>query len=206
MTNGGSKGFIIEPQSPYYLHPLEGPRVLITIVVFNGKNYDIWEKDIQTSLKAKNTLGVIEGTLTRPAAKDGDDSEVQAWEMVNSMVSSWILNVINPKLHTSVASVDTAKLMWETLKKRHAVANILKIHQLKTSIANCKQGGLSVVEFYSKISDLWVELGNHEKVQCCTCKGCTCEAANRIVQMHEQEKALQFLMGLNDDTYSSIRS
>jgi len=63
-----------------------------------------------------------------------------------------------------------------------------------------------VVEFYSKISDLWVERGNHEKVPYYTCKGCGCNAANKIVQMHEQEKAHQFLMGLNDDTYSSIRS
>jgi len=126
--------------------------------------------------------------------------------MANSMVSSWILNVIDPKLRTSVACVDTAKLMWETLKKRYALANIPKIHQLKPSIANCKQGGLSVVEFYSKISDLWVELRNHEKVPYCICKGCTCKAANRRVQMPEQEKAHQFLMGLNDDAYSSIQS
>ena len=102
--------------------------------------------------------------------------------------------------------MDTAKLMWETLKKRYAVANIPKMHQLKASISNCKQGGLSVVEFYSKISDLWVELGNYEKVPYCTCKGCTCEAANKIVHMYKQEKAHQFLMGLNDDAYSSIRS
>jgi len=31
--------FVIENHSPNYLYPLEGSRVLITAVVFYGKNY-----------------------------------------------------------------------------------------------------------------------------------------------------------------------
>ena len=38
--------------------------------------------------------------------------------------------------------------MWENLRKRYAVANTPKIHQLKAEIAACQQGGLEVVEFY----------------------------------------------------------
>jgi len=38
--NGG-KGFVIEIQSPYYVDPSDGPRVVITSVIFNGKNYDL---------------------------------------------------------------------------------------------------------------------------------------------------------------------
>ena len=41
--------------------------------------------------------------------------------------------------------------MWSTLKKRYVMANIPKIHKLKASVADCKQGGLDVVEFYSKL-------------------------------------------------------
>lgn len=41
--------------------------------------------------------------------------------------------------------------MWSNLKKRYAVANAPKIHQLKASLADCKQGGMIVVEFYSKV-------------------------------------------------------
>ena len=39
-----------------------------------------------------------------------------------------------------------------------------------------------------------------------TCKVCECGAANKIIQMHEQEKVHQFLIGPNDDTYSSIQN
>jgi len=161
---------------------------------------------VRTALKAKNKLGFIDGTLTKPAEKEGDNSKLQAWEMANSMTASWILNVIDPKLRTSVAYADTAKTMWETLKKRYAIASAPKIHQLKANIANCKQGGLSIVEFYSKITDLWIELGNYVKVPHCKCSGCKCGDANEIMQMYEEGKADQFFMGLNDDTYSQIRS
>ena len=34
----GGKKFVVETQSPYYLHPLEGPGGAITLVIFNGKS------------------------------------------------------------------------------------------------------------------------------------------------------------------------
>jgi len=40
------KHFIIDLQSLYYLHSSEGPGALITVVVFNCKNYDLWEKAV----------------------------------------------------------------------------------------------------------------------------------------------------------------
>ena len=40
----------------------------------------------------------------------------------------------------------------------------------------------------------------------CTCKGCNCGAATKIIQMYEEDKSHQFLMGLNDEEFSQIRS
>jgi len=60
------KKFIIGNHSPYFLHPSEGPRVLITAVIFDGKNYDLWEKVVRTSLRAKNKLQFIEGKFEKP--------------------------------------------------------------------------------------------------------------------------------------------
>ena len=104
MSGGGKKRFVIESHSPYYLHPSEGPGVLITAVIFDGKNFDLWERAVRTALIAKNKLGFIDGTLTRPAeTSDVDFSEVNAWDMANSMLCSWLLNIIDPKLRMSVA-------------------------------------------------------------------------------------------------------
>jgi len=58
-----------------------------------------WEKVVRTALKSKNKLGFMEGTITKPTAQDDSDTtELQAWEMGNSMICSWMLNVINHKL------------------------------------------------------------------------------------------------------------
>ena len=86
------------------------------------------------------------------------------------------------------------------------MANVPKIHKLKANIADCKQGGLDVVEFYSKLSNLWSELEYLVKMPYCTCSGCKCEAGSKMAKKLEDERAHQFLMGLNDKSYSHIIS
>ena len=86
-------------------------------------------KAVQTALKAKNKLGFIEGTLVKPNPKEGEDnSELVAWEMANSMICSWTVNVIDPRLHASMAYADTTQVMQENLSKRYAIANTPKVH------------------------------------------------------------------------------
>ena len=138
MTKDGS--VIIDSQSPYYLYPSDSPGAIITSIKFDGKNYELWERAVRTSLRSKNKLRFIDGTISRLVKEDGKGlPEINAWEMVNSMIQSWLMNVIEPKLHKSVAYVDSAQKLWENIKKRHAVANIPKIHKLKAEIASCKQ-------------------------------------------------------------------
>jgi len=86
------------------------------------------------------------------------------------------------------------------------MANTPKIHQLEANIANSKQGDLDVGGCYSKLMNMWNELSNLVKVPVCTCSGCKCEAVSKITAMYDEDKAHQFLMGLNDELYSTIRS
>jgi len=61
----------------------------------------------------------IEGTLTKPTPKKEEDlSEFNSWEIANLMICSWIVNVIQPKLYTSVAYTEMAYELLENLKKR----------------------------------------------------------------------------------------
>ena len=88
----------------------------------------------------------------------------------------------------TVAYCDTTKGMWDDLQKRYTMANTLKIHQLKTDIANCKQGDMDVGEFYSKLVNLWNELNNLVRIPVCTCTGCKCDMSSKIMAMYEQNK------------------
>ena len=55
------------------------------------------------SLSSQNKLGFIDGTITKPTEKDGKTlAKINACKMVNSMIQSCIMNVIDPKLHKSV--------------------------------------------------------------------------------------------------------
>jgi len=96
--------------------------------------------------------------------------------------------------------------MWMNLEQRYAVTNIPKVHRLKASMAECKQGGMEVVDFYAKLASLWSELENHVRAPRCTCYKCECNINTRLDKAAEEEKSHQFLMGLNDDVYSAIRS
>ena len=77
-----SKWSIIYPFPPCYLHPSEGSNILVTAVIFNGRNYDLWEEAWTTALKAKNKLRPMDDSLAKLVVKEDDTSEVQAWEMV----------------------------------------------------------------------------------------------------------------------------
>jgi len=89
----GGKKFIVENQSSCCLHQSEEPGVAITSAIFNGKNYNIWRKTVRTALKSKNKLGFIDGTITKLKPQEGEDqSELVAWDMVNSMICSWIVH------------------------------------------------------------------------------------------------------------------
>jgi len=65
---------------------------------------------------------------------------------------------------------------------------------------------MDIGELYSKLVNLWIKLSNLIKILVCTCKGCKCGVASKLVAMYEDDKAHQFLMGLNDDAYSTTRS
>jgi len=85
------------------------------------------------------------------------------------------------------------------------VSNVLKIHQLKTKLAECKQGGSEVMGFFSRLMGLWSELENQVRFPCCTCGKCECNISKQLIKMIEEEKAHQFLMGLNNEVYANIR-
>ena len=129
---------------------------------FDGNNYDLQEQAVRTALKAKNKLSFIDGKITKPKVNEWEISaEATAWDIVNSMITSWIINVIDPKLHISVAHSKSICEIKENIKKKYSMPNIPRIHKLKSESASCTQGNLEVVEFLSKLMSPWNELANY---------------------------------------------
>ena len=94
-----------DPKSPYYLCSSDNPGNIICPIILNGENYANWSRLAANSLKSKNKLGFVDGSLSRP---DDASSDVDAWEKNNAMVIAWLYNVIDKNLHGSIAYAETA--------------------------------------------------------------------------------------------------
>ncbi|KAL3515853.1 hypothetical protein ACH5RR_022755 [Cinchona calisaya] len=60
-------------------------------------------------------------------------------------------------------------------------------------------GQQSVSAYYTKLMALWDELASYHEPPCCTCGG-----LKALVEREENERVMQFLMGLNE-SYATIR-
>jgi len=76
-----------------------------------------------------------------------------------------------------------------------------KIHTLKPEIASCKQNKQDIADFFSRLAGLWNELHGYIKIPVCTCG-----AVAKITKFLEEKKVHQFLMGIDDEPYSIVRS
>jgi hypothetical protein len=189
--------------SPYDLNSNDNPGSVITQVQLRGENYDEWSKAVKTSLRARRKWGFIDGTIKKP---EEESSKIDDWWTVQAMLVSWILNTVEPSLRTTMSYFETAKELWDDIKERFDVVNGPRVQQLKSELAQCKQGGLSMVSYYGKLKSLWDDLANYEQALTCTYKGCTCDIQTKLEKRREEERCHVFLMGLDDGMYGTVRS
>ncbi|RVW67842.1 hypothetical protein CK203_060995 [Vitis vinifera] len=123
-------------------------------------------------------------------SKEIDPEGYATWSRCNDMVHSWIVNTLNPEIADSVIYYSTAHEVWEDLCERFSQSNAPRIFEIQRDIACLRQEQLSVSAYYTKLKGLWDELASYN-------------AATHGAQQ-DQQKLMQFLMGLNE-SYSAIR-
>ncbi|KAK3017878.1 hypothetical protein RJ639_004174 [Escallonia herrerae] len=199
----GKDGIQRKTISPYDLTTNDNPGIIITQVQLKGENYDEWARSIRTALRARKKFGFIDGTIKRP---DENSSDLKDWWTINSLLVSWIRNTIEPTLRSTISHVEVAQDLWTDIKERFLVINGPRIQQLKTKLADCKQKGLTIVNYYGKLKMIWDELANFEQMPTCKCGKCTCDLGSVLEKKREEEKVHQFLMGLDETIYGTVRS
>ena len=102
--------------------------------------------------------------------------------------------------------MEIAKDLWDDIKDRFSIGNGPHIHQLKTKLVECKQQGMTIVNYYGKLKIIWEELGNYEQNLVCRCGGCKCNIGGEFDKKCEEERLHQFLMGLDDSVYGTVCS
>lgn len=107
---------------------------------------------------------------------------------------------MSKELSSSVIHCKYAMDMWLELQESFSHTNIVKLFNIENAIHDCEQGTGSVTSFFTKLKSLW-----DKRDALCEIPPCSCKAAKDIKAYMENQKTMQFLMGLNDN-YAAIWS
>ena len=74
----GNNNNVVDFDDPLYIHPSDNSiTTIITIKLTGNENYRLWRSSMLRSLKARNKLGFIDGTLKKPT---DNDNKCLKWE------------------------------------------------------------------------------------------------------------------------------
>ncbi|XP_024030984.1 uncharacterized protein LOC112094424 [Morus notabilis] len=92
--------------SPFFLHSRDHPGLALVSHVLTGPNYNTWSCSMLMAPNAKNKLGFINDSFLQPQTTD---PTLNIWSRCNSMVTSWILNVVSKEIADSLLYLDNAQ-------------------------------------------------------------------------------------------------
>ncbi|KAL5550878.1 hypothetical protein UlMin_001054 [Ulmus minor] len=127
------------------------PSVNLVSTLLNGANYHTWRQAMVMALIAKNKIGFIDGTISRPMLTN---LLFNAWSRCNSMISSWIINVVTRDIAGNILYLDSVYEIWEDLGDRFSQGNGPRIFQIKKQLSGLCQGALDVNSYLTKFKIL----------------------------------------------------
>ncbi|KAL2921489.1 Lanosterol 14-alpha demethylase [Bienertia sinuspersici] len=152
--------------SPYHIHP----------------TYNEWERSVIISLPAKNILGFIDGTISKPAI---EDPLHQAF--------------LDPTIARSVLYFETTRVVWKYLEERFGQTSGTQVYSLKQQNSDIGQGSDTISVFYTKLKMIWNELDAFYLMPICICTNCNCGVTRKMLKMNKKKHLDLFLMKLNPD-------
>ncbi|KAL9292881.1 putative retrotransposon gag domain-containing protein [Arabidopsis thaliana] len=156
---------------------------------------------MKTTLCSRKKFGFLDGTISKPEEGSPD---LEDWWTIQALLVSWIKMSIEPVVKKNVSHRDVAKDLWDHLKKRFSVMNGLKLQQLKSELACCKQRGLTIETYYGKLTKIWDSMASFRPVRICKCGGCVCDLGALQEKDREEDKVHEFLSGLDDASFRTI--
>ncbi|XP_075512619.1 uncharacterized protein LOC142548180 [Primulina tabacum] len=149
------------------------------------------------ALRAKNKIVFIDGSHPRPAV---GHASLHPWERCNALVLSWLMNTVSKEIYGGIVCSTDASTVWSDLKEQFDKVNGSRNFSIHRDINRLTQGSSAISAYYSKLKHLWDEYAS-----LVTLPSCECDTARRNLNHDQQQKLLQFLIGLND-SYMTIRS
>ncbi|XP_047309484.1 uncharacterized protein LOC124912892 [Impatiens glandulifera] len=180
------------------LQSADNPNSIICSTILIGNNYFGWCKAIKLALLAKNKLGFLDGSCPKPT----DPVDAKQWKIVDAMVRSWILNSISEELKDNFLEIFignyTTLNLWVEIKR---ICEGQRRYGIKKKMSSIKQGSLTLERYYSKFKMLLEELRGLKPLACSKKEQPSLDAievGQQVIIDDEEERLLEFLVGLND--------
>ncbi|RVW79438.1 hypothetical protein VitviT2T_030422 [Vitis vinifera] len=126
--------------SSFFLHNGDHPRLIFVSHHFHGPNYNTWSWAMLLAFIAKNKMGFIDDSIPQPATTN--DLLYGAWNRCNSMVNSWILNLVAKEIVASLLYISTTTEIWNGLGEQFHQTNAPQIFQVIKALMALNQGAL----------------------------------------------------------------
>lgn len=148
-----NKNEIIDFDDPLYLHPFDNSvTIIISFKLLGTKNFRVWMSYMIRALKARNKIGLVEGTNIKDK-KDAISS--LKWDRLNAIVCSWILNSLSESIYIGHVCSKFVLDIWNDLSETYYKADGYVVFNIHQCINSLTQSGLSVFDYFNKLHGLW---------------------------------------------------
>lgn len=159
--------------------------MLIAKKLTGTENFGPWKMSLSIALSAKNKMGIVDGSFSRP---DESSPLRSQWDRVNDMVINWILNTVSDDISNGMDFVNSAKEVWNELTDQFSSINGHRVYQVLRDLHALEQGDKSVEVYYHKMKNLWDEYSALEPAIICKCN-CKCDS-HKLLDDRDQRKKL----------------
>lgn len=103
------------------------------------------------------------------------------------------MNAVRPRFISFVVYASDVRKIWLDLRERFDTINRSRILQSYREIHTLVQGTMSIVDYHSKLRDIWDEYDS-----LMPCPSCPCLESKNFGEHCDYQRLLQFLMVLNE--------
>ncbi|KAL0641477.1 hypothetical protein Bca4012_103059 [Brassica carinata] len=134
-------------------------------MTFKGSNYLVWSRMVKTSVGSKGlwkhiTSGEAPKLITQGGDKESvSEAEAEKWQQEDMMVMSALHSSLEPSILDAYSYCETAKELWETLKKVYGnTSNLSRVFEVKKSLNDLTQEDMEFTRHLGRFRTLWSEL------------------------------------------------
>ncbi|KAL2942624.1 Retrovirus-related Pol polyprotein from transposon TNT 1-94 [Bienertia sinuspersici] len=193
----------VDPQSPLYINPSDGPTSISIDKLTGAADYRPWRRTMEISLVAKRKLGFVTGSVKRD---EKDNTKQELWDTCNNLVISWLHRSVSEQIKKSILYYNTTREIWLHLKTCYNVTNGARKYKLNKEVYDTHQNGASVSEYYTTMKSLWDEQDSLNLLPSITQLNPEIDAfMGAMKKQKEEERLFQFHLGIDED-YHAQRS